>query len=80
VPQAKIETTGQLREFLTNMMLGVKNGNIDRSDAETLVKLAAQVNESFYSEIKVARVRHDLAAERPGGQGHLLIGETEPPK
>lgn len=73
MPQTKIETTGQLREFLTNMMLGVKNGSIDTADASAIVKLAQQVNENFYAEIKTQVVRHQLAGERPGAHGQMAI-------
>lgn len=74
-----ITTTGQLREFLTEKMVEVSSGGIDREDAETLVRLAREVNESFNSEVKVARSRHDLANQRPPGQGKLKIGEVEEP-
>lgn len=52
---AKLKTTGQLRAFLADMMVGVKNGHVDPDKASRITKLAAQVNESFYSEIKVAK-------------------------
>jgi hypothetical protein len=51
-----IKTTGQLREFLVKMMLCTKEGSIDADKARNITKLAAQINESFYSEIKIAKV------------------------
>ena len=51
-----IKTTGQLREFLVRMMLCTKEGSIDADKARNITKLAAQINESFYSEIKIAKV------------------------
>lgn len=53
---AKIKTTGQLREFICSAITGVANGTMDTDKARNITKLAAQVNESFYSEIKIAKV------------------------
>lgn len=53
---AKIKTTGQLREFICSVINGVANGTMDTDKARNITKLAAQVNESFYSEIKIAKV------------------------
>lgn len=54
---AKINTTGELREFLATMLLGVKNGDLDGDKASKITKIAAQINESFYAEIKIAKVQ-----------------------
>jgi hypothetical protein len=56
----KISNTGQLREFLANMLLGVKSGDIKVDEARTMVKLAEKVNESYYAELKVAQVNLQL--------------------
>lgn len=58
-----IQTTGDMREFLVNMMIGVKNGHTDADTARNVTKLAAQVNESFYSEIKIARIQMEAGQE-----------------
>lgn len=60
MPKTAIETSGDLREFLTNMMLGVRNGDLSTDKAAVIVKGAQQVNESFYSEIKVKQVERAL--------------------
>lgn len=57
---AKIGNTGQLREFLSNMLLGVKDGAVKVDEARTMVKLAEKINESFYAELKVAQVHLQL--------------------
>ena len=54
-----IRTAGQLREFLVNMMIGVKDGMLDNDKASRITKMAAQINESFYSEIKIARIQRE---------------------
>lgn len=70
-----ISNTGELREFIVNMMVGVKDGHIDPEKARNITKLAAQVNESFYSEIKVMRVRLD-AQQEVHKFGSLPINES----
>lgn len=67
MPKAAIETTGDLREFLTNMMLGIRDGKISTDKASVIVKGAQQVNESFYSEIKTKQVEKAM-----GGKVHEL--------
>lgn len=71
---AKIQTTGQLREFLATMLLGVKNGDVDQEKARGITKMAAQINESFYSEIKIAKVQLE-AGKKITDLGALPIGE-----
>jgi len=57
---AAINTTGDLRKFLCNSISSVANGTMDIAKAKEVTKLAGQVNESFYSEVKVARLQIDL--------------------
>lgn len=72
---AKIETTGELRTFLVDLMLEVRDGAADLDKASRITKLAAQVNESFYSEIKIARVQREAGVEAQQ-LGELLIGRA----
>lgn len=67
-----ISTTGQLREFLANMMVGVKNGDIKVDEARTLVKMAEKISESFYAELKVAQVAIQLG-QKSAELGKLKI-------
>ena len=60
---AAINTTGDLRKFLCNSINSVANGTMDIAKAREVTKLAGQVNESFYSEVKVARLQIDLKEE-----------------
>jgi hypothetical protein len=69
-----IKTTGELRDFLATMMVGVKNGDLDLDKARNITKLAGQINESFYAEVKVAKVRAEAGAIMPA-LGEMLIGE-----
>lgn len=73
---SKIKTTGDLREFLCSAINGVANGTMDADKARNITKLAAQVNESIYSEIKVARTKIELkVATDP--MGSMRIGNPE---
>ena len=58
-----IKTVGQLREFLANMLIGLKDGTIKPNEASQMQKMAAQINESFYSEVKVLKLRRDMGEE-----------------
>jgi hypothetical protein len=60
---AAINTAGDLRKFLCNSINSVANGTMDISKAREVTKLAGQVNESFYSEVKVARLQMDMEKE-----------------
>ena len=60
---AKIKTSGDLREFLCSTINGVANGTVDPDKARNVTKLAAQVNESFYSELKYMKVQIEAGKE-----------------
>ena len=70
---AKIKTTGELRDFLAMMMVGVKNGDLDIDKAARITKLAGQINESLYAEVKVSKVRAE-AGEKMNSLGDMPIG------
>lgn len=70
----RIKTTGELRDFLAMMMLGVKNGDLDLDKARNITKLAGQINESFYAEVKVAKVRAEAGQIMPA-LGAMKVGD-----
>lgn len=70
----KIGTTGELREFLAQLMRDIKTGGVDADTARNIVKTAAQINESFYSEIKIARIQRE-AGEAAASLGGLKINQ-----
>lgn len=69
----KIETAGQLRQFLATTMRDLKAGTVDPDTASRVTKLAAQINESMYAEIKVLRISHELN-QQVEKFGNLEIG------
>lgn len=64
-----------MREFLADMMLGIKNGHIDIDKASRITKMAGQINESLYAETKVAQVRK-AAGQEMGVLGSMPLNNT----
>lgn len=52
----------------------VKRGVVDIDKASRITKLAGQINESFYAEVKVKRTYQELGGETKN-LGQLTIGE-----
>lgn len=73
---AKIKKSGDLRQFLADSIMAVKNGHMDLHKAREITKLAAQINESFYSEIKIAKTAKELG-QVAVGMGELKIGNID---
>lgn len=71
---AKITKTGELREFLCSAINMVANGTMDAEKARNITKLASQVNESMYVEVKVAKTKIELGQES-SKFGSLIVGE-----
>lgn len=68
-----IKTTGDLRRFLAKTITDVSEHKVSVDEASRIVKLAAQLNENFYAEVKVARLKKDLSLNIPD-VGGLPIG------
>jgi len=54
-------------------MVQVIAGKVELDKAARVTKLAAQVNESFYAEVKVAKIRAE-AGEKIAALGTMKIG------
>lgn len=72
---SSMNNCGKLREFLANMMLGVKNGDLDVNAARNIVKLAEKINENYYAELKVAQINMQLD-RKVAELGKLPVGEA----
>lgn len=70
-----IKTTADLRKFLANAMLGVRDGSLNIHQASQITKLAAQINESIYAEIKTTAVMAVMGKES-AQLGELALGEA----
>ena len=73
---AKITNTGELRAFLCSAINSVANGTMDVEEARNITKLAGQVNESLYAEVKVAKTKIELGQEA-AKFGSLELGEDK---
>ena len=73
---SRMKTTGDLRQFLADSIMAVKNGHMDSQKASDVTKMAAQITESFYSEVKVAKTMKELGRSVKG-LGELPIGNYE---
>lgn len=72
----QIETAGQLRQFLCNMILGIKNGDLELNKATQITKMAEQITNSLYSEMKMQQLQ--LSAGRQYyAIGQMPVGNDE---
>ena len=68
-----MRSSGDLRDFLMEMMEGVRNGSVDLQRAATVAKLAAQVTTSLSCEAQMA-----LIADKVGREfGSALLGAPD---
>jgi hypothetical protein len=74
----KIASTANLRSFLGQMLPKIEAGTLSVDKASAISKMAAQINESFYSEIKIMRVSFDMKKE-VHVLGDLSIDSTTSP-
>jgi len=72
----EIKTTGDVRRRLISLMSEIEKGEIELDKATSITKVAAQVNESIYAEIKVARLQLD-AGKQKSEFGKLKIVEDD---
>jgi hypothetical protein len=75
-PISRLTTAGQLRQFLADSIIAVKNKQMDAEVARNVVKLAGQLNESFYAEIKAKQVLTALG-EATSTFGAQVIGPQD---
>ena len=85
----QLKTTGDLRGFLAEVLVGIRDGNIDANQANSISKVAAQINQSLATEVQARMNLKDLGGEAgammiaapeqlPGNSGELP--PTEPSK
>lgn len=60
-----IKTHGAMREFLTNMMIAVRDDKGMIAQAKTIKSMADSVTENVYAETKVMQVMHQLGRDVP---------------
>ena len=55
-----MKKTGELREFLLKAINQVAEGDMEEAEARNIIKLAGQVNDSLYAEVKVTKTKLEL--------------------
>lgn len=68
--------TGALRAYLAKTLSLIEFGDIDIAKAAQITKMAAQINESIYAEMKVAQVR-TAAGLPPFEMGAMPLGISQ---
>jgi rhamnogalacturonyl hydrolase YesR len=74
-----MQTTGNLRQKLAAIIAGVEDGSIALHKARAMTKAAAEINQSFHSESRMAAAQ--LSAGRVVDHcGHMPLGESPLPE
>lgn len=73
----KLDTQGDLRRFLLESMVELRNGEIPTSMANGLARLASTVNDSLFAEARIAVVAM-MAGQTPTEIGDLNLEHREP--
>lgn len=55
-----MQKSGELRKFLLDSINKVENGEMEEAQARNIIKMAGQVNESLYAEVKVSKTKLEL--------------------
>jgi hypothetical protein len=72
--QPQLRTAGDLRAFLAEVLVGIRDGSIDANKANSISKVAAQINQSMATEVATKLKLKDLGQE---AAGEMLIGPVE---
>lgn len=62
---SRVESTQDLRKFIANVMLGVRDGTIPVAEAAVIIKGGEVINDSLYSEIKAMSILTELGKAAP---------------
>lgn len=74
----QLRTAGELRGFLSEVLVGIRSGTIDSAKAHAIAKISAQINASLSVEVETA-----LQLKRMGGgdaiAGSMIIATHDEP-
>lgn len=73
-----IKTAGDLRAFLADILVGIKNGTVDTAQAAAISKVSAQINQSLATEVGAAIQLHKLGKDRPSAGSLALASNYNP--
>lgn len=74
--QKEIKTTGDLRKYLSDILVKVESDEVSIEKAGVIAKVTAQINESMHAEIRQQKLQLELKRE-VGALGKTLIGSGE---
>jgi hypothetical protein len=69
----QIRTAGELRTFLTGVLLDIRRGECEVDKANAIAKISAQINQSLATEVAVALKLEKMDGEYPLA-GSMAIG------
>lgn len=61
----QIRTTGDLRGFLGEVLVGIRDGSIEKGQADSIAKVASQINLSLSCEVNAAIQLKKLGEDHP---------------
>jgi hypothetical protein len=76
----QLKTAGDLRGFLADVLVGIKDGTVDASQAHAISKVAAQINSSLATEVQARMHLKGLDGEVAGSMVIAGAAPEEPVK
>lgn len=76
----QLKTAGDLRGFLAEVLVGIKEGTVDASQAHAISKVAAQINSSLATEVQARMHLKGLDGEVAGSMVIAGANPGEPAK
>jgi hypothetical protein len=74
----QIRTTGDLREFLGGVLIGIREGTVDKDQAMSIAKVASQINLSVSVEVN-ASIQLRRLGEGDTVAGSMLLIQSDSP-
>lgn len=71
-----IRTAGDLRGFLADIMVGIREGKVNATQAHAISKVAAQINQSLAVEVNTALQLERMGKDRPIAGSMMIRGDT----
>lgn len=72
-----IKTAGELRGFLADILVGIRDGKVDVEEAQAIAKVAGQINQSLAVEVKAAIEMQRLGKDAPQAGTMKIADETK---
>jgi hypothetical protein len=72
----KLISTGNLRAFLSEAMVQMRDGNLRVEELSTLASTASAINNSLLAEIRYHRLQLDMG-QQVDKFGQLVIGDAD---